>query len=409
MIRIEHVAKRYPIRKGTRGAKDLVRGILGRRNTPDHWALRDISLEIAHGDSVALIGVNGCGKSTLLRIISGVTKPTSGSVDVQGTVGGVVDLGAGFSNDLSGLENIFLHGILLGLSREEIRARLDDILEFAELGKFIHSPVRHYSWGMFLRLSFSIAVHTSPDILLVDEALAVGDGYFQWKCMRKIEELKKQGKTLLFVSHVPNLSESICRHAAWIHKGEIRSFGPTSEVVKQYNEFLFGNILRSDPMSFPPEISALVSQVRIGTGEALIQEIRMLDAEGNIRHAFKAGESLTIEVDVRAKRDIRDLALVLLLEKPEQSVTYQISAESGITYSIPEGPSTLRARFPHLYLHQANYELTVALASASDTYKTTFDSHVKMNRFTITEADTDFGYSNRFLYQPAEIAMEPIN
>lgn len=404
MIEIEHLSKRFVLKqfKGDPFRRLFRSHILRKPVHGEHWALKDINLSIEQGESLALIGANGCGKSTLLRLISGVTKPTSGTIRVTGRVGGVVDLGAGFIQNLSGRENIRIQGILLGLSRREVYERMEEIIEFAELSRFIHTPVRHYSWGMFLRLAFSIAVHTDPDILVIDEALAVGDGYFQWKCMRKIDELKSQGKTLLFVSHIPTLAESICKKAAWIDGGVIREFGPTADVARSYNDFLHQRLLISDPIAARHQISAFATRVRIGRGDVLIRSMRILDSSGNLRHVFSRDEAMTIEVDVVAQSPVDDVSLTVIIEKTEQAVAITLSSEHGTTFRIPAGEKKLRAHFRPLRLHGGTYDITVALASATDQYETIYDAHVKMNSITVRETSS-LGFSMRFLDQPAKL------
>ena len=214
---------------------DLVRRLLRqRRKGEDFWALQDVSVDIRPGESVAFLGRNGAGKSTLLGLISGALSPTRGSVEVNGRLGALLELGAGFHPDLTGRENIYLNASLLGLSREQIEARMEAILDFAELGKFIDVPLRSYSSGMHVRLGFSVAVHVDPEILIMDEALAVGDIAFQYKCGQRILELKAQGKTLLLVTHATGMISSFCSRTVWLEKGQVRMDGPTEEVVSAY-------------------------------------------------------------------------------------------------------------------------------------------------------------------------------
>ncbi|MCX7625231.1 MAG: ABC transporter ATP-binding protein, partial [Candidatus Sumerlaeaceae bacterium] len=285
-----------------------------------HEVLRDISLEIPEGDSVALLGINGSGKTTFLRLVCGITPPTSGQLLVMGRAGGLIELTAGFHLDLTGIENIYLNATLLGLSRKEIRRRLDQILEFAELGDFIHTPVRHYSWGMMLRLGFAIAIHADLDVLVVDEALAVGDGYFQWKCLKRIDELKRAGKTLLFVSHVPAQAESVCRRAIWIHDGTIRADGEAAGVSKMYADFIIRRLAGEVPSDLPLDLVALMPHLRFGTGYVVIREVRLMDREGRTRHLFETGEPAILECVVEAQKDIEDLCLVFQFDLPNRTV-----------------------------------------------------------------------------------------
>ena len=196
--------------------------------------LKNINLEIKKGETVALIGVNGSGKSTLLKLITKIIYPTSGSIKVKGKLASLLELGAGFHPDFSGRENIYFNASIFGLTKAEIDSRLDDIIAFSELGSFIDTPVRTYSSGMYMRLAFSVAINVDADIILIDEILAVGDQRFQEKCMNKMQELKKMGKTMVFVSHSKEAVEFLCDRAVWINNGEIQKDGKTKEVLAEY-------------------------------------------------------------------------------------------------------------------------------------------------------------------------------
>ena len=196
--------------------------------------LKNINLEIKKGETVALIGVNGSGKSTLLKLITKIIYPTSGSIKVKGKLASLLELGAGFHPDFSGRENIYFNASIFGLTKSEIDSRLDDIIAFSELGSFIDTPVRTYSSGMYMRLAFSVAINVDADIILIDEILAVGDQRFQEKCMNKMQELKKMGKTMVFVSHSKEAVEFLCDRSVWIHEGEIRKDGKTKDVLAEY-------------------------------------------------------------------------------------------------------------------------------------------------------------------------------
>ncbi|RDV81842.1 ABC transporter ATP-binding protein [Ammonifex thiophilus] len=210
----------------------------GRQRYEDFWALKNINLTVPHGVTVGLVGRNGSGKSTLLKIISRILYPTKGEVRVNGRMSTLLELGAGFHPDFTGRENIFLNASILGLTRREIKERLDEIIAFAELGDFIDNPVRNYSSGMYMRLGFAVAVHVDPDILLIDEVLAVGDLAFQEKCLRRIRELQQRGKTIVLVTHAPKQVEDLCDMAVWLDKGEIRMQGEAREVARAYADWL---------------------------------------------------------------------------------------------------------------------------------------------------------------------------
>lgn len=198
--------------------------------------LKDINLEIKKGEVVGLIGVNGSGKSTLLKLMTKIIYPTRGTLETHGKLTSLLELGAGFHPDFSGRENIYFNASIFGLTKKEIDDRLQDIIEFSELGTFIDNPVRTYSSGMYMRLAFSVAINVEADILLIDEILSVGDEHFQTKCYAKLEELKKQGKTIVFVTHSLGSVETLCTRAVWLHEGRIKMDGDSKEVVKKYIE-----------------------------------------------------------------------------------------------------------------------------------------------------------------------------
>ncbi len=210
----------------------------GQHKSEDFWALKDISIKVLEGASVGLIGRNGSGKSTLLKLISRILYPTTGRIKVNGRVSTLLELGAGFHPDFTGRENIFFNASILGFSRKEIKAKLDDIISFAELGEFIDNPVRNYSTGMYTRLGFAVAVHVDPDILLIDEVLAVGDLAFQQKCLKKINEFRERNKTIIMVNHSPKSIQDHCDKAIWLDHGMIRMIGSAVEVTRSYESYL---------------------------------------------------------------------------------------------------------------------------------------------------------------------------
>lgn len=233
-IHIRNVSKSYPIY--ARPADRLKELLTGNRRSyhRDFWALRDVSLEIPKGMTFGLVGENGSGKSTLLQLIAGILQPTSGEVDVEGRVSALLELGSGFNPEFTGRENVFLNGAILGLSKREMERLYPAIESFAEIGDFIHQPVKTYSSGMVIRLAFAVAISVDPDILLVDEALAVGDVYFRQRCMRKIHELNRRGVTILFVSHATADVKSLAQRAAWLDQGRLVECGDADPVISHY-------------------------------------------------------------------------------------------------------------------------------------------------------------------------------
>ncbi|HYH08029.1 MAG TPA: ABC transporter ATP-binding protein [Thermoanaerobaculia bacterium] len=288
-VRAVDVSKHYDV---YRRPIDRVIEILTRR--PQHVvfpALEGVSFDVGRGETVGIVGQNGAGKSTLLKLLCGVTRPSSGSLEAHGTIASILELGTGFHPDFSGRDNAALNAAILGLPPAEIRERLPAILEFSELGSFVDRPVKTYSSGMYMRLAFSVAVNVNPDILVIDEALAVGDGHFQKKCIDKIREFQEAGKTILFCSHSLYYVTSICRRALWLDQGRAVRFGPAVDVVHEYETFLRERD-RELPATEPaaPETSTPVR----------IREITIVDANGTQRDRFARGEDVHVRLRIEA-------------------------------------------------------------------------------------------------------------
>jgi ABC-type polysaccharide/polyol phosphate transport system ATPase subunit len=293
--------KVYP--RESRRLKDVV--VARRRSRPaDVVALRDVSFRIEPGSAVGLVGRNGSGKTTLLRLISGIIKPTSGSVDVGGRVGSLLELGAGFHPDLTGRENVFLNGSIHGLKRAYVREQLDEIVAFAGLEEFIDLPVRTYSSGMYMRLGFAIAAHINADVLLLDEVFAVGDEQFQRKCFGKIFEFKQRGGTIVFVSHDASAVERLCDRAVLLRNGSVEFDGPTHDAIVRYRQLLAGDV-------DPAERGAGLKEW--GSGDARIERVELLGPEGEERAQFLAGEPLALRLRVVAERPLAPPRLSLEL------------------------------------------------------------------------------------------------
>ncbi len=277
--------------------------IRGRSAYDTFWALKGVSFGVKQGTTLGLIGENGSGKSTMLKILAKILRPQRGGVAIDGKVSALLELGAGFHPDLTGRENIFLNGSILGLSRREVEAKLDQIIAFSELEKFIDTPVKNYSSGMYVRLGFAVAINVEPDILLIDEILAVGDEAFQRKCLNKLYDLKEAGKTIVIVSHALDSVRNICDQAIWLEHGEMKSEGAAHTVVDAY----------LDEVNRQEEAKSVQAEdgepgdsgTRWGSGEVRITGVRLTDGAGKNRKLFKTGETLIVEMDYEAAQEIR--------------------------------------------------------------------------------------------------------
>ena len=330
----DRVSRRFRVHaRETRTLKDLVVA-RGRTGGQDVWALRDVSAEIVPGEAVGLIGRNGSGKSTLLRVLAGIIKPTTGTVQVDGRIGSLLELGAGFHPDFSGRENVYLNGSIQGLRRAEIRERFDEIVAFAEVEHAIDRPVRTYSSGMAMRLGFAIAAFLQADVLLLDEVFAVGDENFQRKCFGVIAAFKNQGGTILFVSHDAQAVERLCERSILLSYGEKVYDGPTHEAIARYRRIL------ADDLDSAERGTGLREW---GSGEAEIAGARLLDASGSERRQLLAGESFRLEVDLRAKADIEPPRLHLEVRDTTGLLVAEESVDtSAIGWPTGTGAATAR-------------------------------------------------------------------
>ncbi len=285
----------------------------------DFWALRDVDFEIRCGETFCIVGENGSGKSTLLQIVAGILQPTNGRVAVSGRVSALLELGSGFNPEFSGRDNVYLNASILGLSSHEISRRYKDIESFAEIGEFIHQPVKTYSSGMVVRLAFAVAIHVDPEILLVDEALAVGDICFRQRCMRKVHELRARGVTILFVSHAIGDVKAIGDRTLWLDAGRIRELGETDKVVAKYlaamvekdSAYLdlkqpYSKTPAATPLDGPPEVVETIPNIdhRYGDGRGQVIGIQLYDAEGTPLALLEPRSRLVVRISVRAKEDI---------------------------------------------------------------------------------------------------------
>ncbi|MBY0246139.1 MAG: ABC transporter ATP-binding protein [Nitrospiraceae bacterium] len=315
------------------------------------WALKDINFNIEQGDRVGIIGRNGAGKSTLLKILSRITEPTSGRVKIRGRVSSLLEVGTGFHPELTGRENIFLNGAILGMGKAEITRKFDEIVAFAEVEKFLDTPVKRYSSGMYVRLAFAVAAHLEPDTLIVDEVLAVGDAQFQRKCLGKMEEVGKEGRTVIFVSHNMGALRALCERGVFLANGQMMAEGNVSNVIKQYmcsvNDNASGEMCwTADTMPGDSDLKLKrVSVVQVGKIERVVKDIR----------------DISFDFELVACRDLVGVAINLILGNSKgDSVLHTISNLNSVTPPIVKGTSVVRYTLPSLLLAAGNYSVTVA-------------------------------------------------
>jgi len=315
VLEFREVSKSYPIydRPGDR-LKELLT-FQRRRYHRDYWALEDVSFNVYRGETFCVIGENGAGKSTLLQLVAGILQPSSGDAAVHGRVSALLELGAGFNPEFTGVDNIYLNGSILGFSRAEIDSKYQKIKNFAEIGDFIRQPVKTYSTGMVVRLAFAVAIHADPDVLLVDEALAVGDMYFRQRCMRRVHSLRENGTTILFVSHAMADVKALGDRTLWLEGGKVRELGPPDEVVSKYLAAmsekdsaylkLEGNrsTTNSSPVGTAPEIVETIPNIdhRHGDGRAEILGIAVADLNGTPIQLMEPDSTVVVRISVRAK------------------------------------------------------------------------------------------------------------
>ena len=352
-IEVRKVGKKFHIRHG--GAHTLKSAVLsalrGRKAREDFWALRDVDFAVESGETLGIIGANGAGKSTLLGLIARTMRPTVGEISVRGRVSSLLELGAGFHPDLSGAENIYLNGAILGLRRAEIASRFDDIVRFAELEQFIDTPVKHYSSGMYVRLGFAVAVELDPDILLIDEVMAVGDEAFKKKCLAKIADFKRRGKTMLIVSHDLDTITEVSDEVLLLDEGRVVGVGAPGEVVDQYRSLGFlkaGEIVIRE----------------WGTKEAVITAVRFMDDAGAPRERIASGEPLTVEISYRAGRRIEEPVFGFAVTRGDGTLCCGSNTMiDGFPIPFIEGEGTLKLRFESMPLLQGKHYFSFSLHS----------------------------------------------
>jgi ABC-2 type transport system ATP-binding protein/lipopolysaccharide transport system ATP-binding protein len=348
---------------------------------------------VEKGKTVSIIGENGSGKSTLLKILAGISKPTEGNIITQGRISALIELGAGFHPEISGRENIFINGIILGLPKKKIQEKYEEIVHFAELEDFIENPVKTYSSGMHMRLGFSIAINVDPDILLIDEVLAVGDASFVPKCLDKINEFKRKGKTIIFVSHDLSTVERISDEVVWLKEGKIKMKGYPKRVTDAYLEYIGkkDEVKAGAKHKKEEEEAVLNKEKRWGSKEIEINNVRMIDKKGREKYIYESDESLTIEFDVEAHNEEKDFVFGIGIYNSEGTLCYGSNTHiEDFKSSLIKGKGKVGIRVRALNLINGTYFLDVAVHKR-DGYP--FDYHHFQYTFRVTSNYRDVGIS----------------
>ena len=427
-IEIDHVTKvyrRYARRRQFATLKSaLLTRTIVRDLKPDETfaAVRDVSFQVPAGCTFGVVGRNGSGKSTMLKLVAGITKPTEGHVRVTGRVSALIELGAGFHPEISGRENVFINGIMLGLTKREITRRFDEIVEFADLRDFIDAPVKTYSSGMYMRLGFAVAIHVDPDVLLIDEVLAVGDEAFTHRCLDKFAEFRRRGKTILLVTHSLGLVERFCDEALWLDAGQARGAGDPRRVVAQYitdvakseeQQLAAGDARAQHTASAEPpppeserparpaapeaEAPANMFQAtegRWGSREVEITDVSLIGEDGQPAHIFQSGERIEVRLTVRAAKPTSDFVFGVGLFTAEAVLIH--GTNTGLEEYQPDeisGEGEVRIVIDRLDLVEGTYKLDVAVHKL-DGYA--YDYHRLLYSFRVKSHTKDVG-----IYRPA--------
>lgn len=317
----------------------------------EFWALRNLNFQVPKGKTVGVVGPNGSGKSTLLGLVAGTITPTEGSIRTQGRISSLLELGAGFHPDLSGRENVFLNASILGIPREDVKKRFDHIVEFAGLREFIDTPVKHYSSGMYVRLGFAVAVEMNPDILLIDEVLAVGDAVFQMKCLDRIRQFQKKGKTLFLVSHALETVGEFCDEVMLIHDGGLLDQGDPSTVILSYLKSYMVRI-------------GMLNVEEHGTGDVKMRDVRLLDGQGREGNIFEAGESIAVEVHYEAKKRIEKPVFGFNIKTGNGIYVFGSNTQiAKVPVNFIEGGGVMRLSIAPLTLKKGNFFLSLSIHS----------------------------------------------
>jgi len=394
-INIEKLGKRYTIghqRAGSEGLRHALEGAMRspiawlrsrsqqKQQQPDFWALKDVSFQIKKGEVVGIIGRNGAGKSTLLKILSRITSPTEGRIHINGRIASLLEVGTGFHQELTGRENIFLNGAILGMSRAEIIRKFDEIVEFSEIEEFLDTPVKRYSSGMYVRLAFAVAAHLEPEILIVDEVLAVGDAAFQKKCLGKMGSFAQSGKTVLFVSHNMEAVRSLCQRSVWFENGRLHKDGMADEVIEAY----FNSISTGHSFSCENPDYGLI-----------IQRVVLKNDRGEECTQFHPGDDLVVQISYDAKKRVEKPIIALGVLGISGSCFTSNMLLDGHRPEFLEGTGQITCAFRSIPLLPQSYVVKMIVRAANS--KDLIVSYQEVAGFNVVGDLTEYGYKGEFL------------
>ncbi len=361
VIRVENLSKKYIIghQKPEKylalrdviagGIKGVAQKILQQKkinkSQEEFWALKDVSFEINQGDRIGIIGRNGAGKSTLLKILSRITEPTSGRITINGRVASLLEVGTGFHPELTGRENIFLNGSILGMSKVEIKKKFDEMVNFAEVEKFLDTPVKHYSSGMYVRLAFAVAAHLEPEILIVDEVLAVGDAQFQKKCLGKLEDVGREGRTVLFVSHNMATVTSLCQDAIWLMNGKVHERGSADWITSKY--LIYGSELSGEV-----EIDTTKQESRFH-----FNRLSLLNVDNQVTSVFDIKQPIKVRLEYSSIQAVKDLELTIRIYTSSGAPVFSINRSASIDLDINTGDYVAEIEIPANFLAPDTYSI----------------------------------------------------
>jgi ABC-type polysaccharide/polyol phosphate transport system ATPase subunit len=402
-IKVENATKAFRLKTRYKQAgtlkSALVNWLKGERvakKAHNFWALKGVSFEVPKGTTLGIIGSNGSGKSTLLKLMAGIHRPTSGGVNTNGRISALIELGAGFHPEFTGRENIFINGIILGLSRKEIQEKLEDIIRFSELEDFIDNPVKTYSSGMYMRLAFSIAAAVDPEILLIDEILAVGDANFQRKCQNKLNSFKADGKTIVLVTHDLGALEKHCDRVVWLDHGELLAYGDVQSVVQMYLEHVADHQrsqlidIHEEELSLSDEAPAKTSRKkRWGSREVEINSVEFYNGSKDPTYLFKTGDKMTIEIIYKAYNPVYEPVFGIGIFRDDETYCYGTNTHiEKINIPRIDGEGKVRFCVDQLNLTEGKYFLDIAVHLEDGT---PFDYQTRAYSFEVMSMIKDLG------------------